>query len=390
MEFSLRTTAFLLASILALGGSSCKTPQTNGNRQVGTRATPKPAKWVAQYRSPASLSYSGVNLSVFFYSGISVVSPSVVFVCGDTPNLKGADERVGVILRTTDGGQHWTDTPIELPGILIPTLNSIHFISPDVGWAVGVDSGKDGVILKTTDGGSSWAVTRLTQKQTPISVFFTDADSGWIGGSTPLLGDEDSIGGPSAILATTDGGLTWQPQYNVPLSILRIFFVDKMNGWASGTKGVIYNTTDGGRTWDKQRTEIEASDGPVDFASDGFKQFAIRGLQFIDEDHGFAAAGATEKQAGRMLVTSNGGATWHRQWIVAGAAVRDVFFLSPNEGWALTDQGPYINHTVDGGRAWLSEPKVFEQDVALSRVAGADAEHVWAVGGGAIFFRVSE
>ncbi|HLF84892.1 MAG TPA: YCF48-related protein [Blastocatellia bacterium] len=390
MEFNKRSTAFLLASTLALGAASCKTPQTNGNRQGAIGATSKPAKWVAQYRSPASLNYSGVNLSVFFYSGISVVSQSVVFVCGDTPNPKGGDERAGVILRTTDGGQHWTDTPIDLPGILIPTLNSIHFISPDVGWAVGVDSGEDGVVLKTTDAGSSWAVTRLTQKQTPIAVFFTDADSGWIGGSTPLLGEEESIGGPSAILATTDGGHTWHPQYNVPLSILRIFFVDKMSGWASGTKGVIYNTTDGGRTWDKQRTEIEAGDGPIDFAGDGVKQFAIRGLQFIDKDHGFAAAGATEQQAGRMLVTSNGGATWHRQWMVTGAAVRDVFFLSPNEGWALTDQGPYVNHTVDGGRSWLSEPKVFEQDVALSRVAGANASHVWAVGGGAIFFRVSE
>jgi photosystem II stability/assembly factor-like uncharacterized protein len=390
MEFNLRTTAFLLASILALGASSCKTPQTNSNRQGVTGATPKPAKWVAQYRSPASLNYSGVNIAVFFYSGISVVSASVVFVCGDTPNPKGADERVGVILRTTDGGQHWTDTPVELPGVHIPTLNAIHFISADVGWAVGVDSGEDGVVLKTTDGGSSWAVTRLTQKQTPISVFFTDADSGWIGGSTPLLGEEESIGGPSAILATTDGGHTWHPQYNVPLSILRVFFVDKINGWASGTKGVIYNTTDGGRTWDKQRTEIEAGDGPVDFAGEGVKQFAIRGLQFIDKDHGFAAATAGEQQAGRMLVTSNGGAAWRRQWMIAGAGVRDVFFLSPNEGWALTDQGPYINHTVDGGRSWLSEPKVFEQDVALSKLAGADAEHVWAVGGGAIFFRVSD
>jgi len=390
MEFNLRTTAFLLASVLALGASSCKTSQTNGNRPGGTGAAPKPAKWVAQYRSPASLSYSGVNLSVFFYSAISVVSPSVVVVCGDTPDPKGGDERVGVILRTTDGGQNWTDKPIELPGVHIKTLNSIHFINPDVGWTVGIDTGDDGVVLKTTDGGSSWTLTRLAQKQTPICVFFADADSGWIGGSTPLLGEEESIGGPSAILATTDGGHTWHPQYNLPLSILRIFFVDRMNGWVSGTRGVIYSTTDGGLTWDKQRTEIEAADGPIDFAADGAKQFAIRGLQFIDKDHGFAAASASEQQAGRMLVTSNGGATWQRQWMVAGAGVRDVFFLSPNEGWALTDQGPYVNHTVDGGRTWLSEPKVFEQDVVLSRLGGADAQHVWAVGGGAIFFRVSD
>jgi photosystem II stability/assembly factor-like uncharacterized protein len=176
----------------------------------------------------------------------------------------------------------------------------------------------------------------------------------------------------------------------VPVSILRISFVDKLFGWASGTKGVIYNTADGGRTWDKQRTEIETGDGPIDPHGEGAKQFMVRGLQFIDKDHGFAAATSTELQAGRMLVTSNGGAAWRRQWMVNGAGVRDVFFVSPNEGWALTDQGPYINHTLDGGRSWLSEPKVFEQDVATSRLGGADAQHVWAVGGGAIFYRVSE
>lgn len=391
MEFYLRILAFILASILAIGPSGCsKAPNNNSKGQGATDAARKPGKWIAQYRPPASLSYSGPNLSVFFYSGISVVSPDVVFVCGDTPNPKGDDSRVGVIVRTTDGGQSWNDTTIQLPGILIPTLNSVHFISPEVGWAVGVDSGEDGVVIKTTDGGGSWSLTRLAQKQTPISVFFTDADSGWIGGSTPLPDDEDSIGGPTAILATTDGGQTWRPQYNVPLSILRIFFADNLNGWASGTRGVIYNTTDSGRTWDKQRTELELGDGPIDFAGEGVKQFAIQGIQFVDKDHGFAAASATEQQGGRMLVTSNGGATWHRQWIVASAAVRDVFFVSPDQGWALTDQGPYISHTVDGGRSWFSEPKIFEQDVALARVAGADAEHVWAVGGGAIFFRVAE
>jgi len=390
MEFKQRAVAFILALILAVGASSCNSAQNNGNRKDGAAAPPKPGRWVAQYRNPASLNYTGVNLSVFFYSGISVVSQNVVFVCGDTPHPKGGNERVAVIVRTTDGGQSWTDTPIEVPGMLIPTLNSVHFINQDVGWAVGVDSGQDGIIIKTTDGGASWAATRLSQKQIPISVFFVDADSGWIGGSTELRGEEESIGGPSAIMATTDGGNTWTPQYNVPHSILRVTFVDKTRGWVSGTKGVIYNTTDGGRSWDKQRSEIELGDGAIDLTADGAKQFAIRGLQFVDKDHGFAAAYATEQQAGRMLVTSNGGATWHRQWMVSGAGVRDVFFVTPTEGWALSDQGPYVNHTIDGGKSWLSEPKIFEQDVALARVAGSDADHVWAVGGGAIFFRVKE
>jgi len=387
MELRNRVSPLLLAVLVALGGSSCNPKQSNTNKKPTSEIPAKAGKWIAQYRAPASLSYSGYNLGVFYYNGISVVSPDVVFVCGDMPNPKGGEERIGVILRTTNGGKNWIETPIEKPGMLITKLNSLHFINSDLGWVVGADSGNDGIVLKTTDGGSSWSVARIGYKQVPVTVFFSDADHGWIGGATPLQGEEEGIGGPSAILATNDGGNTWNAQNNIPISILRITFVDKSIGWASGTNGVIYNTIDGGRTWDKQRTEIEAGDGPVDPHGEGAKKFAVRGLQFIDKDHGFASATAAEQPAGRMLVTSNGGAAWRRQWMV-NAGVRDVFFLSPNQGWALTDQGPYINYTVDGGKSWLSEPKVFEQEMTTSRVAGADPAHVWAVGGGAIFFRV--
>jgi len=390
MRFDKRAAAILLVSIAVSPLLGCN-PQSNSNKQTSApTAKPKPAKWVAQYRSPASLNYSGVNLAVFYYSSISVVSPNVVYVCGDTPNPKGGDERVGVILRTTDGGQNWTEKPLEIPGMIIPSINAIHFVNPDVGWAVGVDIGGDGFVFSTNDAGASWAAIRIPHKQIPTTVFFTDQDHGWIGGSTSPPGDEEGMGGPSAILSTTDGGKTWIPQLNIPYSILRIVFADGKFGWASGTNGVIYSTSDAGLSWEKQRSEIETPDGTVDLHGEGSKKFIIRGLQFIDKDHGFAAASASETQAGRMLVTSNGGQAWSRQWMVAGAGVRDVFFLSPTEGWTLTDQGPYINHTVDGGRNWTSEPKIFEQDVATSRVAGADADHIWAVGGGAIFFRVTE
>lgn len=389
MEFARRAAVLVAVSLAALLTLNCTSSPT-GNRQSQPEANTRPAKWVAQYRSPASAKYSGTTLAAFFYSGISVVSPEVVFVCGDMPDPKIEDERVGVVLKTTDGGAHWMETPIAVPKMQVPTLNSIHFVSPDVGWAVGADSGQVAVVLKTTDGGARWTPSRINHKQIPTTVFFLDSETGWMGGATPPPGEEEGIGGPSAILGTTDGGATWTSQYNVPISVSDIFFVDKMTGWASGSKGAIYATTDGGLTWNTQRTEIEAGDAPIDPSSEGAKQFVIRGVQFLDKDHGFAAATATEEDAGRMLATSNGGSSWRRQWMVSGGGVRDVFFVSISEGWAFTDEGQYVYHTVDGGKSWLSEPKVFDQDVTLSRFGGAGADRIWAVGPGAIFYRVRE
>lgn len=388
MKSALRASGSVALSLAALVTLNC-TSAPNGN-QPQPSANTKPGKWVAQYRSPASARFSGTTLAAFFYSGISVVSSEVVFVCGDMPDPKIEDERVGVILKTTDSGANWTEIPIALPRMQVPTLNSIHFVSPDVGWAVGADSGQVAVVLKTTDGGNTWTPSRTNNKQIPTAVFFLDSETGWMGGATPPPGEEEGIGGPSAILGTTDGGATWTSQYNVPISVSDIFFIDKMTGWVSGSKGTIYATTDGGVSWNTQRTEIEAGDAPIDPSSEGAKQFLIRGVQFLDKDHGFAAATATEEEGGRMLATSNGGGAWRRQWISSAAGVRDIFFVSNTEGWAITDDGQYVYRTVDGGKSWLSEPKVFEQDVTLSRLGGTDANHVWGVGPGAIFYRVHE
>jgi len=68
---------------------------------------------------------------------------------------------------------------------------------------------------------------------------------------------------------------------------------------------------------------------------------------------------------------------------------RDIFFVSPTEGWAVTSKAQCLYHTIDGGRSWLSEPRIFDQDVTLARLSGTDASHLWAVGG-AIFHRVMD
>src|SRR5438270_1335823 len=138
MKWINRATAIALVSCVAAVGLNCKTAPKNANQKNANanESATRPGRWVAQYRSPASLKYSGANLGVFYYSGISVVSPDVVFVCGDTPGT-ASDDRVGVILKTTDGGQNWTEKAVQFPGIQINALNSIHFVSVDLGWAVG-------------------------------------------------------------------------------------------------------------------------------------------------------------------------------------------------------------------------------------------------------------
>ena len=39
------------------------------------------------------------------------------------------------------------------------------------------------------------------------------------------------------------------------------------------------------------------------------------------------------------------------------AGARDVLFVSPNEGWILTDRGQYIYHTLDGNEHGWPNPE---------------------------------
>ena len=410
--------------VVTLTSVSCKDPQ-NANRQNSSQAPSRtPAHWIPQWRSPHSAETTGMNLAVYAYSSISVVSSDVVFVAGDMPNPKDNGTRVGVFVSTTNGGQTWNETLIDQFPQKDTALNYIHFVNPRVGWMVGAisitEDRTEGVLFKTSDAGGTWAVSKLQYKQLPTCIFFVDEMTGWMGGVTPDSEDPgsepaktsgkkerpgkkgknessgsaaapDSMasdGGPSDILTTTDGGRTWQSQWHISTSITDIFFVDRDNGWATGYKGAIYRTTDGGRSWTQQRSELEFNEHYTDPKNDDSKNFIVSGVHFFDAKNGLAGASASEEDLGRIVGTSNGGETWSKKLIAQGEGIRDVFMLSTTEGWATPRFPKYIYHTIDGGRYWEGENIIFPQEVPFFRVAGADAAHVWAVGGGAIFFRV--
>jgi photosystem II stability/assembly factor-like uncharacterized protein len=393
MRITSRVSLILVIICVASGSGSCTSCKQKNSNQSNTNGNfSKVVRWVAQYRSPESARYTGNELyENFFYSSIAVVSPSIICVAGDMHNPKNKDDRVGVFVRTTDGGQTWSEKVLEQPNVADIRLNGICFVNADTGWTVGRDSVGDGIMFKTTDGGQTWTFTRLQEfSQVPTCIYFADAETGWMGGGSPREGDDEGAGGASDILGTTDGGRTWQSQIKLSVSIFDLSFVDKQTGWASGSAGAIYHTTDGGRTWNAQRSEIELGDGPVLPGAEGLKMFNVTGIHFIDAQYGYAAAGAEEESTGRILGTANGGAVWAKQRIIADAVARDILFVNPSEGWTLVEGGQYIYHTVDGNRTWLSERVDFEQMVPLVKLGAADAQHVWAVGGGAIFVRLNE
>jgi hypothetical protein len=135
----------------------------------------------------------------------------------------------GLILATTDGGQHWMR---QSSGVIGP-LSGVSFVDASHGWAVGYYT-----ILVTSDGGAHWgrqyggAAGSLTPALQDVD--FVDASHGWaVGGGT--------------VIATADGGVTWNPQYPATFPQVRaVDFVDATHGWMAGFQ--VLATTNGGWT----------------------------------------------------------------------------------------------------------------------------------------------
>lgn len=123
------------------------------------------------------------------------------------------------------------------------TLTAVDFVDAQHGWAVG----QWGVILATTDGGEHWQQQRLDiDNDRPLfAVHFIDAEHGV------------AVGLWSLVLTTSDGGKTWVERQMQPppdsrradLNLLGLFADDRGTLYATGERGMVLKSTDQGASW---------------------------------------------------------------------------------------------------------------------------------------------
>ncbi len=235
-------------------------------------------------------------------SGTSVALAGVFFLDVNTGWVVGDG---GTILKSTDGGVSWT------PQTSGTTKNlwGVQFVDQNNGWAVGTPGGygppppgEYGPILRTTDGGETWTNYGDLDYAIVQSLFFIDQNTGWVTGNDTLIRSTDGgvtwddispddvdrlywtphfvdantgwvVGGEGLIMRTTDGGDSWEFQDSgCTTELIDVHFVDADTGWVSGNDGLILATDDGGDTWIKQHS--------------GGTRY-LRSLYFVDADTGW-------------------------------------------------------------------------------------------------------
>ncbi|HXC51942.1 MAG TPA: YCF48-related protein [Candidatus Limnocylindrales bacterium] len=259
--------------------------------------------------------------------------------------------------------------------------------------------GYNGKLLQTSDFGTTWNIIDSGSKNGLYSISFAaDKKSGWI------------VGQGATIQKTTDGGKTWTAQGGkiymtddcrasggdidatdesdkCPLApLFAISAIDANNAVAIGDRSTITITKDGGKTWTTSTLRPVVTGAMDENAGIAFEDPVLYDVQFLSPQVGYVVG-----EFGKILKTTDGGATWHdKQASLVGEEYFDIMelptffdveFRNANDGYAVGLEGR-IAKTSDGGETWSWAPHgIKEYDAPFYSVDLLPSGAVWAVGG---------
>jgi len=260
-------------------------------------------------------------------------------------------------------------------------LYKVHFVDDKTGWAMG----QGGTVVKTSDGGTTW----------------TKQDSGtenYIFSFTSLTPEHlIGVGDRSTIVESKDGGATWtvreyeskgaggmteeEEVVAQQPSFYDVHFLDAKTGWIVGEFGKILKTTDGGATWKEQQKSLIGGE-----IVDALSLPTFFGVDFIDAQNG-AAAGLD----GKIAITANGGDTWTFDDVGAELAVPlfDMHLFSDGSGWAVGSAGEVLRKKGIG-ETWEAADLGMRVFSWLRHASFPDQKNGWIVGGFGLILRTRD
>ena len=240
------------------------------------------------------------------------------------------------------------------------SLRGLHVVDDDIVWA----SGSGGTVLRSTDGGTHWTKTIVAGAE---ELDFRDIHA-FDDKSAVIM----SAGTPARIYRTEDGGKNWTMSFEHPHEAAffdAISFWDQSEGIAMSDpiddRVLLIKTHDGGKTW----AELKPGNRPVVIPGEG--GFAASGTNMILLENGdcLIALGSAkpDEQANtsRIVRSSDRGKSWTAVEVPIprsqASGIFSMAFANLNIGVAVG--GDYLQPesetgniavTSDGGKTWVS------------------------------------
>lgn len=224
----------------------------------------------------------------------------------------------------------------------------VQFTDENNGWASTYNWVTTGYrFYRSFNGGNDW---NLVSYRDPVGFFdFVDTNNGWA-----VTMPSDSAMTPAwTIIHTTDGGLNWTPQYQVPANDDRSFnalqFTDLNHGWVTGGNGMLLKTVDGGQHW------AAVTNSGHTTGIDNTTGTDSKALFFLDANTGWITVEHHDDNGLEILHTTDGGASWTSQNTnLTEGSIFSLCFWDENHGWftgeTLDENSENRNYTGIIGR----------------------------------------
>jgi photosystem II stability/assembly factor-like uncharacterized protein len=210
------------------------------------------------------------------------------------------------------------------------SLGNLQFVNSNTAFCLSYDK-----ILKSTDAGLSWQMISSGQTQNNSSLFFVDANTGY------LLCDTGKV------LKTTNSGNTWNVVSDLQSKISRfIYFANNVTGYALSSNS--YRDYDGTKFF---RTTNSASSWNLIFADTVARLVSV---SFPQNDTGYAIGYYGPYYTVKIMKTTNAGVSWDSIPQTFMTVVTGVSFLNSNTGFLFGDGSGHgsASKTTNGGINW--------------------------------------
>lgn len=289
-------------------------------------------------------------------------------LCAVSDQIVWASGTGGAVLRTIDGGDHWTQ-------LLIPGAEGLDFRDVeafDATNAVVLSSGpgKQSSVYVTRDGGKAWQRTLQNSDADGFfdAIAFADKVHGY------LIGDP--VAGRFVLYETVDGGASWKRQEGLQAQEGEGLFAgsgtcliargkDIWFGTGGARVARVFHSTDGGKNW-------IASDAPVEAGrkSAGIFSLALSGSASLVAVGGdYQSPNETKYNA---AISHDHGLTWESLTGFGGYRSGAVFMPRSETLYAVGSNGSDL---FDGKRA----AKRFSS-LNLNVVSASPGGAIWAAG----------